>query len=79
MDCPDVQFEGGDGGAKEYPATDLSLLQKETSKRTSHLRSTSRLRHRVSGWCSPRLTYYILVMDRFDGVEPVLDGENALI
>ena len=83
--CPDVHVEGGDGGAKEHPATDLSLLQKETSKRTSHLRytisleSTSRLHHRDMGWYSPRLSYLILVMDRFDGVEPVLDGERALI
>ena len=85
MDCPNVHVEGGDGGAKEYPASDLSLLQKETSKRTSHFRytispeSTSRLRHRDLGCCSPRLSYLILVMDRFDGVEPVLDGERALI
>lgn len=84
MDCPDFHFESGDGGVKEYPAPDLSLLQKETSKRTSHLRyvfspeSKSPLCRGYLGWCRPRSTYFNLVMNRFDGLGPVLDGERAL-
>lgn len=66
---------------EEYPATDSSLLQKETSKRASRFRYIFgpeprwRLRGGNLDRYSPRSTYSIRGMNRFEGLEPVLDGE----
>ena len=48
MNCPDVHFDSGDGGVKEYPATDLSLFQ-ETPQSEPVTSGLSLVRNRSAG------------------------------